>query len=332
MARRPLPPAATCSERAARSVSGAWDRYWSGTRENAAHREGGAQDAALDAFWSALFDSRRAPGRVVDLAAGNGAVLGRVLRQYPGCWSLALDASQSAGVQLLARYPKAAVVCADGARLPLADHSFDWVLSQFGIEYAGAAAFPAAAGLVAPNGIFAAVVHLAGGAIATECAANRAAARSLGDLELLSLGRKAFAARFALNAGRGSVPEFQAAERAFAPAVRGTEQLIAALGTDSSADLLRQIYRDIAYMYPRLKTHDEASVMTWFERMGHELDAYEARMASMNSAALSAAQLDQIDGALAQLGLVPQARQTLRMGATQTPGAWGCIWHRPQDL
>lgn len=328
MARRRLQQAATCSDGSAATVSGPWDRYWTGTRENAAHREGGAQDAALDRFWSSLFETWPAPGTVADLASGNGAVLGRVAKQCPAAWCLALDASHSAGLQLRARYANAAVVCADGARLPLAPRSFDWVLSQFGIEYAGAPAFAEAASLVAADGLFAAVIHMAGGAIEQECAANQVAARALAELHLLPLGSAAFAARFALNAGRGSVPAFQAAERAFAPAVRGTEQLIASLGADSSADLLRQIYRDIAYMYPRLKTHDEASVMGWFARMTEELAAYEARMASMCAASVSAEQLDGIDAALAKAGLAPEARQSLAMGVAGVPGAWGCCWRR----
>lgn len=312
-----------------------WDRYWAGTLASAAHEEGGAQEAALNTFWDQCFRTIPQPRRLIDLAAGSGAVITQAAaylkREAPGSavgyWSV--DRSPSAGQQLRDRLPQTQPVCADGARLPFPDRSFDWVLSQFGIEYAGSEAVLAAGRLVASGGAFAAVLHLKDGAIYRECAANLDASRQVEALELLPLGQAAFAARYALNAGRTTPDAFQRAERAFVPAVRGMEQLLKSVPDAGSGALLRQLYRDIAHMYPRVQQHDEAEVMQWFARMTIELKAYGERMQSMLEAALSTDELRSLDAALGATGLELKRSDQLLMGTKREPGAHGRIWLRP---
>ena len=131
-----------------------WDVYWKGTRENAAHKEGGPQEAALASFWEDVFAEHLAPRlspRMLDIACGNGAVTGRALSRGEPLESYCVDYSASALAELRKRHSASVCVAADAARLPWRERQFDLVVSQFGLEYAGPEAL-LEAGRVVANG------------------------------------------------------------------------------------------------------------------------------------------------------------------------------------
>jgi malonyl-CoA O-methyltransferase len=72
------------------------------------------------------------PERILDLGAGGGAAAARLAASYPGSTALALDSCR----QMLASRAfegtatSAAAICADAARLPLADASIDLIFSN----------------------------------------------------------------------------------------------------------------------------------------------------------------------------------------------------------
>ena len=308
-----------------------WDRYWRGTWEAAAHGDGSPQDAALAGFWRGVFALLPTGGeiRLLDVAAGNGAVV-RHARNIAGrnidCY--ALDYSVSALLNLRQRYAGVRCVAADAVRPPLLSRCFDAVVSQYGIEYAGSDAITAAGDLVCDGGYLALVIHCRDGAIYRECANNRRVLLAIKSLNVLTLARDAFRAGFALNAGRGSVPEFRAAERAFTPAVRGLEQLLQSEGSGAAGGLLQQLYRDIAAMYSQMSAYAEEDVMGWLEGMGPELDAYIGRMQSMVDAALDESLLDAQCKRLADMGFDEPRRERLRIGASSLPAAWTLVAQR----
>ena len=169
-------------------------------RDKAIEREdAGARDPAPAHFWETFFEREftgRTRASVLDVACGHGAVTG-----------IAVAAGRSAGIELEARcadYSQAAVdelckrfpgvegVACDAADMPWPDRHFDFVVSQFGIEYAGDAAFGEAARLVAEGGTLAALTHLQGGAIHAECADNFAVAQALREAQGSALGEAQF--------------------------------------------------------------------------------------------------------------------------------------------
>ncbi len=125
------------SHEAGTQVARSWDVYWRGTHENAAHQEGGPQEAVLAQYWSELFGKRVERGsllRLLDLACGNGAVTGHALKALPQLTACCLDYSASALLELRKRYPNTLCVAGNARRLPFDDGGFDVVASQFGIE------------------------------------------------------------------------------------------------------------------------------------------------------------------------------------------------------
>ncbi|MFK7913395.1 MAG: class I SAM-dependent methyltransferase [Pseudomonadales bacterium] len=312
-----------------------WDVYWNGTRENAAHQQGGPQEAVLEAFWSELFKSQTGPqGRsderlqLLDIACGNGAVSGFALASGGNFEQFACDFSHSAMAQLGRRHGGVTPVQADAAHLPFASQCFDLVCSQFGLEYAGASAFAEAGRVIAPQGTLATVVHLHDGAIYQECAGNLQAAQGILGTAVLDLAEGAFSAGFDLNEGVGDVAAFKAAEREFTPTVRALESVIKRFGAGAAGGLAQQIYRDIAQMYRRMSAYAREDVLGWVVGMRAELDAYCGRMSTMMAAALTTAQRDSVIAELANGGLGLIENRTMNMDASKVPGAVVMVWQR----
>ena len=143
---------------------------------------------------------------MLDVACGHGAVTGIAVAAARSAGieleAHCADYSQAAVDELCKRFPGVEGVACDAADMPWPDQRFDFVVSQFGIEYAGDAAFGEAARLVAEGGTLAALTHLQGGAIHAECADNYAVAAALRESRLMTLARGAFEAGFNLMAGK----------------------------------------------------------------------------------------------------------------------------------
>jgi ubiquinone/menaquinone biosynthesis C-methylase UbiE len=313
-----------------------WDAFWRGLEKALSQQDIGARDPAPAHFWERFFE-RAFAGRpwasLLDVASGHGAVTGIAVAaaQDSGMELEAhcADYSQAAVDELCKRYPGVAGVACDAADLPWSDGRFDFVVSQFGIEYAGEAAFGEAARLVANGGTLAALAHLAGGAIHAECADNHAVAKTLRESRLMPLTRQAFAAGFDLIAGRITDERFQEADKQLAPAVETAKALLREKGPQAVGGLLADLYRDIGYMYTRMQNYVPEEVFAWFDAMSAELVSYEGRMASMTDHALGESQVEAIGQRLSSLGLDVEPPQILPLEESGSPAAWILIARRP---
>jgi SAM-dependent methyltransferase len=316
-----------------RKVAGDWDVYWRGTHENAAHQEGGPQDVVLAQFWNDIFQRcnvsrEQQPGRLLDLACGNGAVTGFAAQAAPQLRACCVDYSLSAVLELQKRYPLAHCVAADVLCTPFANGSFDMVTSQFGIEYAGVDSVGEAARLVAPGGVLAVILHMQDGGIYRECKQNLQVIDAIGEMRLLPLTRDAFNAGFDVNEGVGSMEAFKEAEKRFTPPVRALEALLAKEGFGVAAGLAQKLYQDIAHMYRRISAYDRADIINWVDGMTGELEAYRGRMSSMMSAALDATAMQKAETLAVAQGLTLSERRSLKMGSDSEAAAWAMICHR----
>jgi SAM-dependent methyltransferase len=164
----PVDPAGVDAPAARRTE--AWSRYWaSGALHSCAGSFEGNYAGALADFWQRVFAKLEGrPGRVIDLCCGN-APLSRLLVESPvfaggGIRIDAVDAARIAPrwVEAMPADDRARLQVhggVDAAALPFADATFDLCMSQYGIEYAGAAAFDEAARVLVPGGMFAGVLH-----------------------------------------------------------------------------------------------------------------------------------------------------------------------------
>jgi ubiquinone/menaquinone biosynthesis C-methylase UbiE len=313
-----------------------WDAFWRGHEKAVSQQDIGSRDPAPAHFWERFFEGAftgRPRARLLDVACGHGAVTGIAVAaaRHSGMELEAhcADYSQAAVDELCKRYPGVEGVACDAADMPWPDRRFDFVVSQFGIEYAGDAAFGEAARLVADGGTLAALTHLSGGAIQAECADNYAVAKALRESRLMPLARHAFEAGFDLIAGRITDEQFQEADKRLAPAVEVAKDLLREKGPQAAGGLLANLYKDIGYMYTRMQNYLPDEVFAWFDGMSDELASYEGRMASMTGHALDESQVEAIVNALRERGLDVDAPQVLPLEESGRPAAWILVAHRP---
>lgn len=312
-----------------------WGAYWTVSSESAAHGPGRLQAQALAEFWGGVFRDALAPradARVMDIGCGGGVVL-RALRdaavrhRTTRLTLLGLDRSHAAVTRLIAEVPEVCGIVGNAASLPFADRSFDLVTSQFGIEYGGADAVSEAARLVSRGGRLACVMHLNGGAIYQECAANLEAVRVTLDRGLFRLARESFAQLNGSPAKTGGPDSFvESAE--FSHALHATRELLQRAGPGVAAGAIQQLCDDLEYISRRPSAYEASELLQWIDALGTEFELYEQRMKAMLDSSLTEIALERMIGGLFDKGFTARTKQTMSMGPNLQPAAWGVILER----
>lgn len=314
-----------------------WESFWRRTSESAALAGRGLQDEVLSRYWAAFLEEALATGvrrRLIDLACGNGAVARQAVELARGREPLlpevfAADRSIAAIQSLRLRVPAVRGLVCDARRTPFPDRAFDLATSQFGIEYAGAAAFKEAARIVAPGGLFAGILHLRGGALYRENAANLEAARGIDAAAILPALKALFHAESQVRLGKGSRVAVRNAGAALEAGRARVSQIIARLGVGVAGGMVGRLEADVGHMQSRMRFHDSAQVMGWCDLMAQELGAYAGRMASMLDAAIDASALDAIVELLRGEGFATRLREATALGrASGEPAAWLLVSER----
>lgn len=312
-----------------------WDAFWRARDKAIVQDHIGARDPAPAQFWAVHFRrllERAGNARLIDVACGNGTVI-KIAIEAAKVTSANLaahcaDYSLSAVREVCADLPDVRGIACDARSIPFLDRSFDLVVSQFGIEYGGDAAFPEAARLVADGGTLTALVHMQGGAIHEECVENLAVVEALKESRLLPLARAAFNAGFDMIDGRIDDPQFQKFDKRLAPAVDAAKSILRDKGPLAAGGLLANMYRDIGYMYTRMQNYDRDDVVDWMDNVSAELACYEGRMASMTRAAFDAAGIARIADSLQPLGFDVSEPAALSLESAARPAAWILIARR----
>lgn len=306
-----------------------WDAFWRARDKAIQKEDAGARDPAPARFWEAFFRrefATRGEARLLDVACGHGAVTEHALAAAAEIGAKleahCVDYSLAAVDELRRRFPDVQGVACDASEIPYPDQHFDYVVSQFGIEYAGQAAFTEAARLVSRGGILCALIHLEDGAIHEECADNLAIAVTLRESRLMPLARNAFAAGFDLIAGRIKDAQYQEADKEFAPAVETVKDILRQKGPHAAGGLVANLFKDLGYMYSRMQNYVPDDVFNWIDGMTNELVSYEGRMGSMTRRAVDEPAIRAIADAISGMGCDVEDPQVLSLAESGKPAAW----------
>jgi SAM-dependent methyltransferase len=144
-----------------------WDDYW----RLAAAQNRDADPTGTDITAPFFIEAGPKPDKtnyVMDLGCGSG-VLSHILRSsnYVNSRFIGVDLSLDAA-HMTVKKTQGLAVQADLSKLPVANHSVDWVVSQFALEYAPSQAWQEAARVVRPGGQLTVVVHAVGSLIHQE--------------------------------------------------------------------------------------------------------------------------------------------------------------------
>lgn len=312
-------------------VSKNWDAYWQGIVDEAAFSAGGIHHPLLTSFWERFFKpvaSMKGPLRCLDVACGNGAVVDICQTTFgsSNCSISCVDVSEGAIAAIARRFPSVTGIVADAKNIPLESASFDFVSSQFGVEYAGAGAASESARLVSPGGRLGFLLHYSGVSIHVECSKSLAAIRATQEAHFIPLAIRLFEAGFAACDGGDRAP-YDSAGVALSPAVKAVESILDEHGHQVADDTIRRLYCDVGDIHGSIQNYTRDEVIGWLQRMETELDAFAGRMASMCESALGESEYQAIVESLVDCGLVIERAEALAPPGDR-PLAWSVTAYR----
>jgi len=306
-----------------------WDTYWQGALTSGAYTGGGSTHPLVLGFWDDYFQKvggREDKPRIIDIASGNGAVVGCASSVLSGSLPefTCLDVSDSAISMLEERYPGVHGVVADAANIPLESASYDIATSQFGVEYAGIDALNEVVRLIAPGGELALLLHYRDGIIFQECGASLKAVEEMEAAGYIPKCIAMFETGFAAMQGRD--PErYRTASKAFAPAIKAMEAIMMTHGRDVAAGTILKVYRDVRTIHSRMRHYEPSAIKEWLLNLQQAIVAYAGRMASMRDAAIDASQFQHVRDNLLEEGFEILRAEPLAQSEQELPLAWALI-------
>ena len=295
----------------------AWDRFWHFDRVASCCDEEGRSnyDPRIADGWRNWFASLPDKTRILDLCTGNGAIP-----------LLALEVSEDrnkrfaiTGVDRAAIDPAHFAVTrrdrlrkidfrehVEAEQLPFADHSFDAVISQYGIEYSDLTrSLPETVRVLAAGGGLRFCMHAAEGTVVQSTRAQLADADFvLDEIALPARTEEAFIAILAVE--RTAAPSDDAkaaADRAFA--AFGDALAATARRIPKAADqkMLHTIGSVIAHAFENRGHFDLQVLLDKAAEMRDEVEAHRIRQRALVDAAITRERLAMISSQLESLGL-----------------------------
>lgn len=261
----------------------AWDNYWIGSEAGVSDSEG-ISHPVLDEFWQRQFESVGDDEIIVDLGCGRGALLQHLPDRHV---VISLDLSAAALRSLRSRRPEILPLAADLQRLPVKASSVDRVVSQFGVEYGGAAALESLADLVAPGGWIQAVLHCRNSVVDKESRACLAATERFLAIGFIQDAVRMFEMGYEVLKGNATPGDARPLAVKVAEDIRSVNDLFADYGPDITGGSIRSIVENVGRIQAGIQNYDEQEVMGWIGNQQGEMNDYAERLRSMIDAALS---------------------------------------------
>ena len=291
-----------------------WSDYWqkdSADGEVFVNAEG-ERHPALAEFWQAHFAGLDDGARVIDLASGAGSIYAHL----PGGHTFQLSAADISDVALEAlqqRFPHVSAVVCSADSIPLDDQSFDVVVTQFGVEYAGVDAFAEAARVVAPGGRFIGLCHIEDGYIDSDNQQQLAAAKVVAEQAFIDHARRLITAAFAVDPAA-----LKDAQDAFAKAATPVGECM----RSCRKGIHTYLFEGFRQLYERRQQYDLADITGWLDAMRGELDVNLDRLSRMCAAALSERDIKEIKRIFEEQGLEDVNCTPFETPGNRLPVAW----------
>lgn len=295
-----------------------WSNYWQGREGDTTGALTGVEsDRELRAHWAEMLERCERAGPFLDLACGAGTVLKQASEL--GFTDLTgLDYSAEATRVLSAQMPDVKTVTASAAETELESGVYATIVSQFGLEYAGAdAAFAEAARLLAAGGRIETVMHMSGGAIEAEVKGHAHHCATIVRSQFIEKAAALFAGAYAGDSAQadGLMSEMMTARDQVSALVKPGEQSLAA-----------HLLGGTAQLWERRAAYKLDDVTGWLSGMKGEIEAYKARMDSMLDAALDEAMIETCASLLRAEGLTVSFAPLSLSGE---PAAWALSAQKP---
>ncbi|MBL4682785.1 MAG: class I SAM-dependent methyltransferase [Pseudomonadales bacterium] len=291
-----------------------WSEYWG--KEGSAgevfvNKEGGA-NPYLGEFWKGVFHGLTEGAKVIDLAAGAGSIFSHIPQGHTYQFHAA-DISATALDILKKRLPQTKTHTCPADKVPFEDHSFDMVVSQFGIEYAGHQAFIEAARLVNHGGKLSLLCHCEDGYIDAK------------NKKLMEGAQAAIDAKFIPNAKvlsrslfSSSVVTQKNALTVFSPVA----SLMAKSVQINPEGVHCHLYFGFRQLVEKHKEYDLSDLIDWLDAMSEDIEHNLLRLSEMRKAASSESQITALCHSLEKEGLIDVTYSKFILPEHEAPLAW----------
>ena len=287
-----------------------WDNYWQGRSSqrsgNALVEVGIENNHSLNQFWLDFFHAKSKSSEIADFACGAGSVL-KHANSLDFSHLTGIDISPKALDIMQKKIPGATAICSPVNKTPLKNASFDIVVSQFGIEYAGnknnlLQAFREMHRILKPDGEICVISHAENSVIHKGCLV------SLSNIKVIETSRFIETAKNTLSklyeSDSGSTPQDFNAQ--FAQLNQSAQPIMEWLKTanrdkDNFAQFTYNMLESSHKLITRYQSYSFQDGLKWFEGIESELAAYKGRMTSMTQAAQSEEDLSILVKNLTQL-------------------------------
>lgn len=297
-----------------------WSDYWQkdGAEGEVFVNAQGDRHPALAQFWQQHFSQLDAGTRIIDIASGAGSIYAHLPEDH-GFELFASDISDIALNALAKRFANVTTLVCSADQVPLDDASFDLVISQFGVEYAGLDALGEAARLVSVGGRLIALCHIRDGYIDSGNQAQLAEARLVEKLEFIDGAIALATAAFGADSA-----SLQKAQQDFGPVA---DQVAAGIGRLKKG-IHAHLFFGFRELYAKRQKYDLADITGWLEAMRGELDMNIDRLSRMCEAALSETDVDKIHEIFEAKGLEDVNCTPFETPGNKLPVAWNLTARR----
>jgi len=280
-----------------------WDNYWQGRASkqsgNALVEVGIENNHALKTFWIDKFSQSKTSDKIIDFACGAGSVLehayGLGLSELTG-----VDVSQEALNVMKEKIPPAIGICAQVDNIPQADKSYDLVVSQYGVEYAGSRqnllrSFQEMRRILKPTGRLTVIAHAKNGVIYEGCKTSLDNAKRIEESDFINLTAKILAI---LHAG-DQEQDRASLQKQVTKLNEAAEPIMTWLKTSDTKqdDFARFTYHILQSSHKLITNHNAYSredSLNWLSNIESEIDAYKGRMTSITKAALTEEEISEL--------------------------------------
>lgn len=291
-----------------------WSDYWQkdGAKGEVFVNAQGDRHPALADFWRQHFEELDDGSKIIDLASGAGSVFAH-LPEAHGFTLFAADISDVALEALAKRFANVTTVACSADTVPLDDASFDLVVSQFGVEYAGLGAFAEAARLLAPGGRFIGLCHIEEGYIDSSNRAQLEEAQLVSDLGFVDKAIDLATAAF--------MPDAEAQRLAQGEFIPVADQVAAGTSRQKKG-IHSYLFFGFRELFQKRSQYDLSDITGWLEGMRGELDMNIDRLSRMCKAALSRNDVDEIQKIFEAQGLEDVNCTPFETPGNELPVAW----------
>ncbi|PRO73749.1 hypothetical protein C6Y40_10110 [Alteromonas alba] len=264
-----------------------WNEFWA--TESDFHEVfvcgGDDNNNALKKLWHSVFAQFSSQARIIDMASGAGSIY-RSIEAKSFSNLVAVDGSTAALSALSKGLPDVTTIEQDitiyNPEVERADH----VVSQFGIEYGGIAAFKVALAMLSSGGSVHCLCHGQNSSIPLQQRQQLEGIELIRTTEFLSLAMHCIAAMY-----RNDVPMIEKYVEQF----RKVEPLLARFASEYPQTFAAHIHASLKKMILQLKSYNEKDVLEWCESAMAQCDELESRARDIVNIALDTDKIQQLE-------------------------------------